>query len=313
LKLQWTTKTIQKKLWQEKYKTEVKAVSPELLRSKKRGKRAGHRCKLRGVIQNGRIRINLPSIFLTNTNSLINKIEELEARITTHSLLKNTCLIAITETWLTSNVTDSQLTISDDYIPIRQDRQIEKTGKSKGGGLLIYLNKLWCNSYKVVSSHCEPNLEMMGVLLRPFWTPREIASIVVLLVYCPVFGPAASTTVKETVKSIHLEIDNLERKYPSSTIMVMGDFNSCSVNLSKYQQYVTCTTRNDKMLDKCYINKNVSYKCARLPPLGKSDHDSIFLYSSYNPHHDCNRKIITKQIWSSENMEKLLTCMEMTD
>ena len=126
----------------------------------------------------------------------------------------------------------------------------------------------------------------MAIALRPHWSPREISTIIILIVYCSVFDHQSSSVVKETNNKLHEQLHKLEKKYPDGTIFAVGDFNSASINLPNYKQYVTCSTRKNKTLDKCYIKKKVSCKTTQLPALissnGKiSDHDAVLLSLKY--------------------------------
>ena len=85
----------------------------------------------------------------------------------------------------------------------------------------------------------------MAILVRPYWSPREISSIVSLLIHAIAFGPPTSAVVKETSNKIHERVDTLEKEYAHSTIYVLGDFNSTSLKLPRFKQQVTCTTRKD--------------------------------------------------------------------
>ena len=80
LALDCSSKSIQKDPWTTRYQGEVKSKCPELLYSKKRGRRAGARNKLRSIKVNSKIKTSLPSIILlANTNRLYNKLNELQA------------------------------------------------------------------------------------------------------------------------------------------------------------------------------------------------------------------------------------------
>ena len=72
----------------------------------------------------------------------------------------------------------------------------------------------WCGSIKVVSRHCSPYLETMAVNLRPFWSPREISWITLLIVYAVIFESTSASVAKETTDAIHSQIDVLEKKEP---------------------------------------------------------------------------------------------------
>ena len=74
----------------------------------------------------------------------------------------------------------------------------------------IYINDNWANSYSLVSTHNDPNLETMVVKVRPYWLPREIACVLLILVYSPIFDPPTSTKVKEVVSRLHRTIESAE-------------------------------------------------------------------------------------------------------
>ena len=112
------------------------------------GQRRRHRCKQRGSRGglNARLKLaphrpSLPSIFLANVRSLANKMDELRLRITTNKWIMDTNIMIFTETWLNSNVPDSAIDLAERYT-LRADRTKE-SGKTRGGGLCIYVNKAW--------------------------------------------------------------------------------------------------------------------------------------------------------------------------
>ena len=70
----------------------------------------------------------------------------------------------------------------------------------------------------------------MAISLRPFWTPREVSAITVLLIYAAVFETTPVNVVKETVKTINHQIDALEKVNPNSTIIALGDLNHIIIN-----------------------------------------------------------------------------------
>ena len=69
---------------------------------------------------------SLPSLFLSNTRSLVNKIEDLEVVINQNDV----DIVCITETWLTNNISNSVVDIRD-YTLIRNDRSAD----TRGGGV----------------------------------------------------------------------------------------------------------------------------------------------------------------------------------
>jgi hypothetical protein len=300
-------------IWTENYRNIVKHKCPELLRSRKRGKRAGVRNRVRGIAWKGKIKTSLPSIFLVNTNRLYNKVDEIEAILST-KLLQNCCVIAVTETWLDQNISDSQISLTS-FNTIRADRVTEQSCKKKGGGLALYINKSWCSSFKVVSTHCSKYLETMAVSARPFWSPREISSFLFLIIYCPVFESTNTSVTKETIDTIHQQIDQLERLNPNATLIVLGDLNSVDIKRPKLYQQVTATTKLNRTLDKLYIRKKDSYKCYKLPRIGNSDHHPVVLLPKYTPVSKSTTRTekISVRDWSSDNISKLICSLETTE
>ena len=47
------------------------------------------------------------------------------------------------------------------------------------------VNKRWCIDSKLISTLCSRDLETITVDCRPFYSPREFASIVLMGVYIP--------------------------------------------------------------------------------------------------------------------------------
>ena len=124
----------------------------------------------------------------------------------------------------------------------------------------------------------------------------------------------SSGVVKENVRKIHDIIETLERGNPNATIIVLGDFNSAYVQLPHFYQQVTCSTRGDKILDKCYINIKNSYKTIKLPELGNSDHASVYLLPTYKHKATISQSLtVNKRIWNEDNMNKLLSCLDDTN
>ena len=69
-------------------------------------------------------------LMYTNANRLVDKLGELEYRVR----CEKPDIIAITETWLTPEVQDSEAAL-DGYVLLRSDRSVGR----KGGGVAIYV------------------------------------------------------------------------------------------------------------------------------------------------------------------------------
>ena len=244
---------------------------------------------------------------------MYNKLDELEALVSTKQL-ENCCCLAITETWLDASHSDKFISLPG-YSTVRADRDTNKANKQCGGGLLLYINDNWANNFILVSTHIEPHLEIMVVKVRPFWLPREIACVLLILVYCPVFDKPSHANVKDVVAKLHNTIEKYEQDNPNAAIITLGDFNSASIKLRRYKQYVSCTTRQNKTLDKLYALHSYRYKSYKQPQLGNSDHHSVLLlpYNHRLTDHRTKPRKITKQLWSDDNIKTLQSCLDDTD
>ncbi len=97
----------------------------------KRGKRVG----LLPRLQANPYKPPLPSLFLVNSQSLINKMDEIHLRITSRSI--NSCIMIMTETWLSSAILDAAIEL-EGHVVYRADRTADP-GKRKGGGVCEYM------------------------------------------------------------------------------------------------------------------------------------------------------------------------------
>jgi hypothetical protein len=207
-----------------------------------------------------------PKLFLNNTRSLVNKIEELSTTIQ----WLNPDVAILTETWLSSNITDDLISIPH-YSIYRKDRPSDK----RGGGVCIYItNNL---KHTPLSYLNNSEFESFWTLLKPNRLPRGISSIILAAVYHP---PNADDKLLHN--HFHDCLDRALIKHPNSAIILAGDFN-------QFKQTSTCSsfnlknvvlqpTRGNNILDKIFINvPNFYYKAEILAPIGHSDHSSVML------------------------------------
>lgn len=82
----------------------------------------------------------LPSIFLENVRSLTSKLDELKIWTISQRRLMDCNLMFFMETWLCNDVSNSVVDLNGRTI-FRADRVATASGKSKGGGVCIYVNK----------------------------------------------------------------------------------------------------------------------------------------------------------------------------
>ncbi len=215
-------------------------------KTRKRGKRGGVRLRLRRQKLN---RLPLPTMILANVQSLRNKTDELKANVLHLSQYRNTCVLALTENWLSNNDPDSDLHLDGFGIPLRTDRDSDVTGKSHGGGVCLYVNRRWCNNITIRDRTCTPDTELLSVLVRPFYLPREFPQIFISVVY---IHPKAN--IKNAAHVIRQSTERLQSLCPDAPVFILGDFNQCKLRstLTHFYQYVTCPTHFNKTLDLCY-------------------------------------------------------------
>ena len=134
--------------------------------------------------------------------------------------------------------------------------------------------------FKIHTTLCSPNLELLTLSVRPFYLPRGFSNIVLCCVYVPLSADAlaAADTIASYMQSMLL-------RYPDAPVFVMGDFNSCTLPLDtalpSFHQYVHVPTRNNKIIDLCYGNIPIAYSARAHPPLGRADHNVINLIPAY--------------------------------
>ena len=274
-------------------------------RRQKRGCRAGALARLRRQP----FKPPLPSLFLTNARSLANKMDELKLQFSANKTVKDCCILLITESWLNPLIPDSAIELAG-YTAQRHDRN-ENSGKSKGGGLCMYINNNWCTNTVTVDTHCCPNLEYMTVKCRPLYIPREFTVVMTTVVYIP---PGANANV--AIGLLHGSISGHLSKYPDAVHIIAGDFNHSDLKaaLPKFHQHVKCATRGANTLDKVYTNIKLGYRAKQLPHLGKSDHMSLLLIPAYAPlRRTAPITIKTVKTWPEDATQQLQDCFDSTN
>ena len=70
-----------------------------------------------------------------NVRSLVNKMDEMELQIVTNSIIRDSCILLITEIWLHSLIPDSAMELAG-FTAQCYDRP-KDSGKNRGGGLCV--------------------------------------------------------------------------------------------------------------------------------------------------------------------------------
>ncbi len=265
-------------------------------RGRKRGKRGGIRARLRA----NPTRPALPTL----------NCDLIQLSRSTQHEARDCCVFVFTETWLNNNIPDSAIQLNR-LTCYRADRDTTLSGKSRGGGLCLYINKEWCNNAAVVSKHCSPLVEFMFVKCRPFYLPREFTAIVIGAVYIP---PCANA--KDALRELYCAISEQQTNNPDGFFIIAGDFNHANLKtvLPKSYQHVNFATRGNNTLDFVYTTEKNAYKAVPRPHLGYSDHISVMLIPAYRPLLKLAKpvqKLIT--IWPENATSTLQDCFQCTD
>ena len=201
-----------------------------------------------------------------NARSLFPKLDELRALLATSAV----DLVAITESWLRSDIDDSLLSISA-FNLFRKDR-----GVGRGGGICVYLsNTIPCKRRLDLEN---PIFECLWLTLRPKRLPRPLSGIAICVVYHP---PGRSTeSHKELNDYLINTTDRLRNEHPDYRLVLLGDFNDfdCGNLVSHHslKQVVQQPTRDSATLDLILTNMYNLYSSPTIhAPLGSSDHDIV--------------------------------------
>ncbi len=275
-------------------------------RGRKRGKRGGIRARLRANLT----RPALPTLMLSNVRSLENKLDLIQLSRSTQHEARDCCVFVFTETWLNNNIPDSAIQLHG-LNCYRADRDSSLSGKTRGGGLCVYINKEWCNNAAVISTHCSSLVEFMVVKCRPFYLPQEFTAIVIVAVYIP---PCANA--KDALCELYSAISEQQTNNPDGFFIIAGDFNHANLKtvLPKFYQHVNFATRGNNTLDFVYTTGKNAYEPEPRPHLGYSDHISVMLIPAYRPLLKLAKpvqKLIT--IWPNDATSTLQDCFQCTD
>ncbi|KAK0143008.1 hypothetical protein N1851_018867 [Merluccius polli] len=192
----------------------------------------------------------------------------------------------------------------------RADRDRELSGKTKGGGICFYINSGWCNDVTVIQQHCSPDLESFIINCKPFYSPREFVSFILVGVYIP---PQANG--QDAQRMLANQIRCVERTNPDSLVIVLGDFKKGNLThkLPKYRQFIECPTREENILDHCYTTVRDAYHAVPRAALGLSDHVMVQLIPAYRQKLKLCKPVGTSRRWTSEAVEDLQACLDSTD
>ena len=197
----------------------------------------------------------------------MNKLEEVEL------CLKNELvdIACICESWSTTEDVVAFEGYDTYFKPRMTPNDISVT---HGGGVgIIYRSSV---RNRVLTFSNIPNkhgFEVLWLWCRPKKLPKEVASLVICVVYYPPHGPYR----KDLVNYLQNCTDNVQSLYPNAGIIMCGDFNDLDAkwlsNSLSLKQVVNVPTRGNSMLDLIFSNCPEYYNTpAPLRQLGLSDH-----------------------------------------
>lgn len=122
----------------------------------------------------------------------------------------------------------------------------DASGKSKGGGVCIYVHNNRCAATDSIWTYCPPDLEDLALKCRPFYIPREFTTVLIRAVYMP---PQANA--KQALEELHTAKSSQLTAYPKGIVIVAGDFNHVDLNvvLPKFSKSISFPTRDTNTLD----------------------------------------------------------------
>ncbi len=122
------------------------------------------------------------------------------------------------------------------------------------------------------------DLETLFINCKPFYSPQELCSFILVSVYIP--PQAHMSSVLQKLADL---ITDTEQQHPNSLLIILGDFNKVNLSreLPKYRQYIKCPTRDSNIFDHCYTTTKNAYHSVPQAALGLSDYCLVHLITTY--------------------------------
>ena len=204
---------------------------------------------------------DIPTILSANVRSLTKKVDEVQQI----AELKSAGVICITESWLSSNIPNSSISIPG-YNVFRKDRTA-----TCGGGVCLYLDqRIPC---KHLISCEQDDVEPLWISMRPHSLPRQITSIVLAVIY----HSTSKRELENVILQEHIQrnLDMLLSSQPNALVIITGDFNPTTTGLkakditqrNHLKQLVTFKTRDSETLDWFITNRPKLFTMSQLPKI----------------------------------------------
>ncbi|KAK3508958.1 hypothetical protein QTP70_015369, partial [Hemibagrus guttatus] len=213
-------------------------------------------------------------------------------------------------TWLSGRVPVVAIQLAGLTV-FRTDRNAALCGKTRGGGLCVYINTEWCKNSVLVYSYCSSLVVFVTVRCRPFYLPQEFTTVFISGVYIP-----PSANAKEALCELYGGISELQNAHPDGLFIITGDFSDANLKsvLHKFHQHVDFATRGVNALDLVYTNIPGAYRAEPRPHLGYSDHISVMLILAYGSLVRRSKPVLKLvKTWPEGVISALQDCFECTD
>ncbi|XP_072374364.1 uncharacterized protein [Scyliorhinus torazame] len=257
-------------------------------RLRKRGKWSGLQVRLK---QRG-FKTPLPSILLANVQAIENKLDELNARLTSQREVRDRCVLCFRDM---AHPASPDCAIQPESFSIHRVGLTVSSSKAKCGGVCLLINTSWCLDAATPTTYCSPDLEYLAVKCRPYYLPREFTLAIITVVYIPPQGE-----VKAAVEELYTVTNNYETEHPEALFIVAGDFNKANLKsaLSNIHQHISSPTRGDNTLDHCYPKIKGAYRSIPRPHFRKSDHKTVLLLLADN--RNSSRRIQLRRLCTAD-------------
>ena len=271
--------------------------------------RAGWRVALRSrTLKN----LPIPEFISSNVRSLIGKFDDFSTLIQSKQY-RNVGVILLQESWLHGEIENNVVHI-DGFTLHRSDRP--STERCRGGGVVSYINNIWCKSVKVVMKYSTKSVNCVTIECKPRFLSKY-RSIIISNIYI-----APGTSAIDLKKFVDVISINLTGFIDTSLCIVAGDFNRIDtkfLNLLGLHDVVHFPTRLNAQLDSIFTNDKHVFTVCNRAPLSSSDHciialqPKIYCKDNYRVFIKKDCRTIKHRNCSEENIEKLRDMLSTTD
>ena len=108
-------------------------------------------------------------------------MDELQCLIARSKDFHSSAVFAFVETRRSPAIPDWSVEL-EGFSTFRVDRDFEAVNKSRGGGVLVFVNDRWSSDVTVILENCSTEIESLFILCQPFYPPCEFSSFILVCV-----------------------------------------------------------------------------------------------------------------------------------